>query len=386
MWKDFLDKGKCLLGFHEGPWQYRQPKNCTKVQKCQRCGNEAERIEHRWSGWSWEADRRCDRIRTCARCSETEKSLEHTWGQPTYVRAGACDTVVVCARCGEEEGREAAHVLDAWVYRSEGECTQVQSCSRCGLAGSATRFQHDWADWTNSEFYASKVRACRHCGEMLIDVGGSSVSLQSLDSSVAQLMASDTGPQIRAALKGAQGALLTPAADKYFAFAFDQLGDDGFRSGPLTAARRVVDRCRAIGIDAALQEFGIETPPPVSPPPSPPSQPAPRGQPGARTSPPPAAGGPLDRRLIGQWRNTEFLGRGTPMMMSIESWLALDGSGRFEFLIQGNEVEAGTWTADGSELTLNFETGESPAKSYIVNNEGMVWNNDSRFHFWRRSG
>jgi hypothetical protein len=386
MWKDFLDKGKCLLGFHDGPWQYRQPKNCTQVQKCERCGNETERIEHRWSGWAWEADGRCDRVRTCARCSQTEKSLNHNWGQPAYVRAGACDMVVTCARCKGKESRDAAHVFDAWVYRSDDECTQVQSCSRCGLAGSATRFEHEWNDWTRSEFYASKVRVCRHCGEMLIDAGVSPVSMQALDGGVAQLMASETGPQVRAALRGAQGALLTDAADKYFAFAFDQFDDDDFRSGPLTAARRVVDRCREVGVDAALQEFGIESPPAAPPSPAP-QTPPPRAQQAGRTAPRPApATGPMDQRLIGQWQNIEFLGRGTPMMMSIESYLALDGSGRFEFMVQGNEVEPGTWTADGNELRLNFETGESPSKLYVVDSQGMIWNNDSRFHLWRRRG
>ena len=29
--KGFLDKGKCLLGFHQGTWRYRRPSDCAQL-------------------------------------------------------------------------------------------------------------------------------------------------------------------------------------------------------------------------------------------------------------------------------------------------------------------------------------------------------------------
>jgi hypothetical protein len=313
--------------------------------------------------------------------------LTHSWGEPQYAGADACDRIVVCARCRQTQARDVAHVFDTWTYQTADTCTQIVTCSRCATAGTATRLEHDWDAWTSSEFYATNVRVCRHCGEMLLDArvsgGGAPVAMQAIEADVNRLLAAESAPQIRAALTQARGRLLTPAADKYFEFAFDQYPDDAFRSGPLTVARALVTRCRESGIDATLQELGLETPSPAAPVPQSPAAapPAPHPQ-----SPDRAAAGPVDQRLIGHWRNTEFLGQGTPMMMSIESHCVFDGSGRFEFVVRGNDVEAGSWTASGDELRMRFDAGDTWGRSYIVDNSGMVWSNDSRFRFWKRIG
>src|SRR5258706_2374470 len=271
MWKNLLDKSKCLLGFHEGPWHYRRANSCTQVQKCESCGKDTERVEHRWGEWVYEAERQCDLVRACARCSQTEKSLTHSWGEPTYQRGDACDRVAICARCGEERNHEPAHVFDGWSYQADDACNQVEACSRCGQAGAATRLQHDWHEWTRSTFYESQVRVCRHCGEMLLDASGSggraAISMQTIEADVVRLMAAQTAQQIRSTLTGSAGALLAPAADKYFQFALDQYSHDDVSTDPLVAARTLVTRCREVGVDAALQECGIESPPAPTPPP-----------------------------------------------------------------------------------------------------------------------
>jgi len=387
MWKDLFDKGKCLLGFHEGAWRYRGARTCTQVQTCVRCGNTTERVEHQWADWGYERDGQCDQIRRCQRCGAVERQVTHSWGEPHYARADACDRIAVCARCREPQALDVVHVFDTWSYQTADSCSQVVTCSRCSVTGAPTRVEHDWGAWTRSAFYETNVRVCRHCGEMLLDArvsgGGRPVAMQAIDADVNRVIAADTAPQIRAILTQAHSTLLTPAADKYFAFAFDQYADDAFRRGPLTAARTLVTRCQANGIDATLQELGLEAPLPTpmvthSPTPGTPAQ----RKPASRRN----AAGPLDKRLIGHWTNTEFLGQGTPMMMSIESHCVLDGSGRFEFVVQGNDVEAGTWTAGGGELVMRFDGGDSFVRSYIVDSSGMIWNNDSRFHFWRRVG
>jgi hypothetical protein len=389
MWKDLLDKSKCLLGFHEGPWQYRRANSCTQVQKCERCGRDTERVEHRWGEWVFEAERRCDLVRACARCAQTEKSLTHSWGEPTYQRADACDRVAICARCDEEQNHEPLHVFDGWSYQADDDCAQVEACSRCGQAGSATRLQHDWNEWTRSEFYASQVRVCRHCGEMLLDASGSggreAISMQTIEADVDRLVAAQTAQQIRSTLTGSASALLTPAADRYFQFAFDQYPHDDDSTDALAAARTLVTRCREVGVDAALQECGIESPPAPTPPP-------PRAQaagPAAARHTAPAASS-LDKRLFGHWRSTEILGAGTGFSRTIDTHCVLDGSGRFEFWTKSasgsGDVESGTWAASGSQLTLSFEGEGSLSREYALRGSEMVWPSDGRWPFWERVG
>jgi len=382
MWKNLLDKSKCLLGFHEGPWHYQRANSCTQSQKCERCGKEAERVEHRWGEWAYQAEHHCDLVRTCARCSQTETNLTHSWAEPTYVHADSCDRIAVCARCGEKERREPAHVLDAWSYRADDACTQVQACSRCGQAGSATRLQHDWDEWIQSGFYASRVRVCRHCGDMLVaesaSSGGAAVSMQAIEADVNRLIAAQTAPQIRSVVTGS-ATLLTPVTEKYFQFAFDQYPDNDFRSGPLANARVVVNRCREIGVDVALQECGIEPPP--APAPSPSSARPPRSTDARQPAP---VSGSLDRRLFGHWRSTEILGAGTSMSMPIDTHCVLDESGRFQF--GSSRVESGTWVASGKELTLSFQGGDSLVRDYIIDGNSMVWPRDGRYRLWQRTG
>ena len=95
--KGFLDKGKCLLGFHQGTWEYRRPSDCAQLMVCQRCTAESSRVEHCWGEWDYRANEACDLVRTCGRCGQTEIAVKHVWGEPRYRSSNACEQVAVCS-------------------------------------------------------------------------------------------------------------------------------------------------------------------------------------------------------------------------------------------------------------------------------------------------
>ena len=152
MWKDYLDKGrglfnksKCLLGFHQGTWVYRDASACTQVQACERCGVESRRVEHQWGKWTYTAEGSCALVRICGRCAQTEDQIKHVWGEPHYRFPDTCDRVSICSRCGDEESREPKHAFDRWEYQNQDDCSQVEACSRCAQRGRTMRTQHDWS-------------------------------------------------------------------------------------------------------------------------------------------------------------------------------------------------------------------------------------------------
>ena len=51
--KDWLDTGKCLVGFHEGNWLPRKSRSCVLLQTCARCKNISRRVEHDWAEWRY---------------------------------------------------------------------------------------------------------------------------------------------------------------------------------------------------------------------------------------------------------------------------------------------------------------------------------------------
>ncbi len=65
--KDWLDTGKCLLGFHQGDWQLEAPARCALIQTCERCGIVNRRIEHNWSEWTPAGAQLANRLRVCRR-------------------------------------------------------------------------------------------------------------------------------------------------------------------------------------------------------------------------------------------------------------------------------------------------------------------------------
>ena len=223
---------------------------------CGRCGTESRRVEHRWGEWDYKADGACDLVRTCGRCEQNESQLKHVWGEPHYKHTDACEQAAVCSRCGDQEERAAAHRFDDWPYQNQDDCKQIEACSRCGQLGHAARVQHDWHDWTSSAFYQSRVRVCRHCGEMLVDAPGTPVSMQAIESAVDRVAASGSWDEMRRHLHADEATLLSPVTEKYFKLALERYPKDASVQQPLADVQRIVTRCREVGIDPAIDDFG----------------------------------------------------------------------------------------------------------------------------------
>jgi hypothetical protein len=75
--KDWLDTGKCLLGFHQGDWKRENPASCVLIQTCDRCHTISQQVEHDWREWRYASDQSCEFERSCDRCREKESRVEH---------------------------------------------------------------------------------------------------------------------------------------------------------------------------------------------------------------------------------------------------------------------------------------------------------------------
>jgi hypothetical protein len=129
--KDWLDTGKCLLGFHQGNWQRENPASCVLIQTCDRCRTISQQVEHDWREWRYASDQSCDFERSCDRCREKESRVEHQWG--------------------------------TWLYRREEACDQGIQCTRCGTWAQDSRVEHDWGEWEYREQYRAPLHACCRC-------------------------------------------------------------------------------------------------------------------------------------------------------------------------------------------------------------------------------
>ena len=164
--KDLLNKGKCLIGLHQGEWRAASPASCTFTRVCERCGVEHHKTEHVWPEWRFVAAGACDQERSCGRCGAREERISHAWGQPAYKADGACEQHQVCDRCGASKEAPVRHLMDQWRYVGGDSCTQVQQCSRCHADGTLQRVEHLWGDWQHSNAHNAPVRVCRRCGEL----------------------------------------------------------------------------------------------------------------------------------------------------------------------------------------------------------------------------
>jgi hypothetical protein len=129
--KDWLDTGKCLLGFHQGDWRLESSARCVLIQACERCGTVNQRMEHSWSDWNHGGAQSCERSRTCSRCAEAERRIEHSW--------------------------------EAWSYRQDGSCQQSKRCEVCAAWNDEDRIEHEWGYWEYSERYRAPLHSCRRC-------------------------------------------------------------------------------------------------------------------------------------------------------------------------------------------------------------------------------
>ncbi len=167
MWKDILKRGKCLLDFHSGEWQYARPGHCDQTQLCVNCGATTRRVEHTWGEWERRGASSCDETRVCSRCGKTEEGVVHEWAAPEFIRDRSCLQMQTCTRCGAEESLPAEHQWEYWEAVEPDACLEVVVCGRCGERGQQQRPAHAWGDWQYSEAEHAAIRVCRRCGELM---------------------------------------------------------------------------------------------------------------------------------------------------------------------------------------------------------------------------
>jgi hypothetical protein len=378
MLKELFDRGKCALGFHSGDWRYASDQRCEQLQICSRCDNQSRQVVHNWRTWQYVASEACDMARWCERCKEQENKTEHVWGAPIYQAAESCEQMRPCSRCGETSSAGTVHNWNSWSYELQGQCSQVSTCSRCGVVGTQKRVSHDWRDWQKSEFYATAVRVCRRCGEMVFGVdqtGKEAVSLQMVNSAVQEVMQAGDVDSVRERITRHRSILLSPATEKYFNFAVDQLAANAEAKEVYQKLAGLIERCRREGVNNVLRPAA-----PVSPP-----QPAVSTQIGEQPSV--KTNSALDTRLIGHWRHTEILGSGS-FMRSIDTHCILDGTGAMQWYSRSasgtGAVESGVWSATNGTLDLHFANGNRLAFVYELDGATMFCPREGRYRLWNR--
>lgn len=214
MFKDLFKSGKCLLGFHQGTWEYEKPDKCTKFRVCTHCAKRSTKTEHTWSAWKYHADDDCQQIRICTRCGEKEEQTVHIWGKEAfYKKDNDCSTVNYCERCHAEKPYKVIHVWDEWVYSHTNRCDQKQKCVRCGTLGGEERIQHSWEGWQHSPFYKARVIVCRHCGLMPLNFDNTTtytMTMQDVDNLYGDLIHSNSVRQIVSAIRENKSCFVQP--------------------------------------------------------------------------------------------------------------------------------------------------------------------------------
>jgi hypothetical protein len=164
--KDLLNKGKCLIGLHQGEWIAASPTVCIFTRTCERCAAQHTKTEHPWGDWKFLADKRCDQQRMCGRCAQTEDRVTHSWNTPEYVAAATCEQHQRCARCNTTQPSSVKHIFDAVRFANDDSCERMQECSRCHADGKRLPAEHRWTEWEHSNAQNAVVRVCKRCGNM----------------------------------------------------------------------------------------------------------------------------------------------------------------------------------------------------------------------------
>lgn len=163
---NLINKGKCLVGLHDGVWTAASATVCTFTRKCVRCGAVHTKVEHPWGGWRFLREGDCDEQRSCARCAMHEQRQTHAFGAATYVSETSCERQEECQRCRSQRPASVQHTMTAWRFVESDDCRQVQQCSRCHDDGTVFRVEHAWSEWQHSNAQNGPVRVCRRCGEL----------------------------------------------------------------------------------------------------------------------------------------------------------------------------------------------------------------------------
>jgi hypothetical protein len=183
--KDLLNKGKCLVGLHQGEWRAASARECTFTRICDLCHIESRKVEHIWPEWSFTAQDSCDQARVCTRCASSETRVDHSWGPVAYVATDSCNRKQTCSRCKATIPGEPLHVLDSWKYTEADKCNQLQACSRCHYVGTTYRVEHSWAEWEHSNAHNALVRVCGRCGDLQVQPAPSATPQREASSSAA---------------------------------------------------------------------------------------------------------------------------------------------------------------------------------------------------------
>jgi hypothetical protein len=143
MLETLTGRGKCLIGFHQGEWEYSAPSRCDRVQICELCGIKSVRLRHQYA-WQYEAPNKCRQI-------------------------------LVCERCGirDDKSRRIKHPAVGWwePLAPHNKCAQVRKCIRCGTNMRA-RTVHSWGEWRSSSPFSREHRVCSRCGKKEYDDSG----------------------------------------------------------------------------------------------------------------------------------------------------------------------------------------------------------------------
>jgi hypothetical protein len=384
MFKDILQRGKCLVGFHQGPWQFSAEKICTKVQICTVCKARTEKPEHNWSEWAAPRPDSCDFQRKCTRCGISESKTEHAWGERQYAADGDCTLQRVCTRCAATEAAGTQHAMDTWTYAADDSCTQKLACSRCGATGAQSRIEHDWNAPTHSKFYGATVAVCGRCGETHVPADGG-ISLQKAAQAVRALTNADDEAAVIAATRQHSAVLTAPATQHYLKLATERFSVDAALRERLAAAAKFTEVCRTVGVEGALAYFASQTTATQTAAAAGASTAAQQATPAAATT----ASASSDYRLPGHWRHTEAMSSGgVSMATDTHLVLAADGSAACwnhscgSFGESRSEKEYGTWRTASGMLYVN--AGLSYSGSYTTDGSKLVLPQSGRYRFWEK--
>ena len=141
--------------------------SCLQIRKCERCGEEQERIKHEWSDEHYESPISCRLVKYCQRCGieEFSEKERHIWGNWDYESPTSCRQIRFCRRCGKKEIKaEEEHKWDDWSYESSTSCYKVRVCQHCHEKQKSDEEFHNWGEWRKDSVFHDKVkRVCSRC-------------------------------------------------------------------------------------------------------------------------------------------------------------------------------------------------------------------------------
>jgi hypothetical protein len=363
--KNLYDKGKCLVGLHQGEWRAPSPNSCNFVRVCERCGSENQKVAHTWGDWDFVAEGACDQVRICGRCRNQEQRMSHSWAEPVYTAEGSCERHQACRRCREERPAPPAHVMNGWRYTSEDACTQEEHCSRCQAPGTKQRVEHIWGDWQHSNARNGPVRVCRRCGELQARTEPAPAA----QTRAPAAQSDDSRQEMFDALKPKMQQLAESTA---------ALGRILGAVGDTPQAKRALDaeseRARSRPAPPTFTEEEI-------------ADLLARGEAAQRAQRMPHR----DSRLVGHWRHTDAMSSGGFSLVT-DYHLELGMGGRFSNWSHSasgmgetrTDPEGGTWETYGETLVLAYDDGNASRRAFELHGDQLFFPQSGSQRLWER--